>query len=378
MPPAFAPGFGVHQASCPTLAQRSHDADPGVQHNTSGAASLTAPTQYDSMPAVLWRRRRNQPVLARGVDLDLSDAAVTAAGQPGSMAAAAPALQPMAGAPTRPGSAVLREIERALRLCAGRPLLGVLVHARLDGLSARLVNNPVIPPLDAEAGEPDGSRRPAMRRDLVEELGTELRTTLPAGSWVEIDPSGFAWIVLDSVGSPAVALAWARRIELVLNSTAAAHAAPLGIAMGLCQFPDQADTAQQVLVTASAASAQAQADRGTSKSRSAFYDHERAEHKRQQAREAVQLAGALEHGGLELRLQGRAYVRGGALSAAQVDLSWPRRRNDRDDRPADTPPDQDASSARSAADTPRPAGTERRRTRLDGKGCRGVMLERLA
>ncbi|MEY4748552.1 MAG: hypothetical protein RIQ60_766 [Pseudomonadota bacterium] len=190
-------------------------------------------------------------------------------------------------------------------------------------------------------------------------------------------------MLLDAVGSPAVALAWARRAEQVLAKVATTRAAVLDIALGLCLFPDQADSAQQVIVTASAASAQARQERGLERSRSAIYDPQRAEDRRQQTRDATQFAAVLEHGGLELRLQGRAYVRGGALSAAQVELAWPRRRSDHreeiagDAAGAGAGPKAHAQRGATMPMSLRTDGTERRRSR-DGKGCRGLALEQLA
>ncbi|MFM2065263.1 MAG: hypothetical protein RLZZ584_172 [Pseudomonadota bacterium] len=308
------------------------------------------------MPAVLWRRRPVRATRAVLLDLDLSEAG--AAPRHGT-ASGGPRSAPQAIHTGSQVDALQQRLAAALLRCAGSGTRGALMHARIDGLPLTLAASHAGPGSRGTAAVDHGQR-------ALDSLADALRAALPPGSWVAVDTSGYAWLLLQDMGTPAVVLGWARRVEQVLARSSCVGASSR-VALGLCLFPDQADSARDVQVAASAASAQAQADRGSGASRSAFYDHERAERARSQGRDALQLASALEHGGLELRLQGRAFLRGGALSAAQVELSWPRRKGDRE-----------RGEQTAAVGAGGPDGVERRRARRNPGSCRGLALERLA
>ncbi|MEY2685852.1 MAG: hypothetical protein RL375_50 [Pseudomonadota bacterium] len=244
----------------------------------------------------------------------------------------------------------------ALACCDQTTSSGTLIHLRLDALPRWLdlahSQDPSPAELAAASYGQSGhaatpQTHPEAARDLLDALSQRLSSALPDGSLVQVDASGQAWILIHPVSSSAAAIGWARHAMHLLSPGTHRRSAtsepaspsgvaagpkspelPLDIAGGLCLFPTDATDIDHLLAAASAASAQA---RRQGHGHCQLYSREITARSREDLDEGRALAAALGSGGLELSLQGRADLRNGALCAAQVQLSWPRRIGDRSD-----------------------------------------------
>jgi EAL domain-containing protein (putative c-di-GMP-specific phosphodiesterase class I) len=289
-------------------------------------------------------------------------AALSAPTRPASLGGSGPrrpARPPLAG----PSSDFMAALSGALLPLSGTEsasasgAAGVLLHLRLEGLAAAL--------LSAQRAEVDpvsaGER-------LLRRLFRAGSQALPRGARLELDPAGQGWALLAGPLGAVPAQACATRLEQALLRAWPEGRLAIGLAL-LDTMPasTSSEPALQALAAAASASAQVVAGLGPASSGQAVHDPSRCGEARRQAQERARLAAAIAHGGLELRLVGRAAVDTGALTAAQAELWWPRRSSD--PRPAWL---ADAGPADRAA-APAPvqagqtwAGAERRRDDLGG------------
>lgn len=394
-------------------------------------AATVVPSAYATAPGVHWRR---SPVTVQptGIDLDLSQptpvaglrsaprsagAAQKAAAVPGprrtpdmraeagpAPASTAPCVDASLADSPAPAARTLRAgLTAALERCAAGSTSGVLIHLRLDALPRWLDLAHAQDPSPGDnaaasygdTGGTQAAQRPHVAaQGLLDALSDRLLGALPVQSVVDIDASGQAWIVVQPVLSSAAALGWARHLMQLLSpgthrrASTQPHGAggapafgvrspdlPLEVSAGLCLFPGDGDQIDRLLAAASTASAQARV-RGPGQCQ--IYSRDITARSRDDLNEGRALAAALGSGGLELSLQGRATLRGGALCAAQLQLSWPRRIGDRADIEAGPVARNAADSASKATTGDATIGRERRISRRDPGGLVGPGLEALA